>query len=499
MNARKFGSFVVMCVVVGIAAQVGAQPQATEDSHGAHAVRPNILFILTEDQGAHLSYLGTPGLQTPNMDALARSGVYFQNAFVAYPVCSPSKAAIYTSLHNHTNGLLNNTQNFQKPAASLTEAERNNPVYVHNRIHANLPTLIERLKAAGYYQGVTHKLHVAPNEKFPYDEFLPGEDGKTVAGFIGRAAKTGKPWHLFLNIGRSHRPFPDSSKVKIRVDPVDVKLPAFLPDTPAVRQDWAEYLAAVERADAMVGEAVAALRDVGQLDNTLIVCMGGDHGPAFPHGKMTLYDLGLRISLSISGPGVSHAVKSDALVSELDLAPTLLDMLGLEQLPNSHGFSLRSVLAGHANKAHEFVAAEISDRGPLPNDGMQERSIFDGRWHLIYREKLIPAWRQVQADSKDAKPWGNRTYAEIVRVKAELPEPYRVLSEMDPQSLDGVPPALELYDLTKDPDEMHNLAQDPTHTVDLTRVYATLRRWVDETHDPAVRPPPTPPIQSATR
>jgi len=86
-------------------------------AHSAEATkpaskRPNILFILTEDQGAHLSYLGTPGLQTPNMDSLAKSGVYFQNFFVGYPVCSPSKACIYTSLHNHTNGILNKTPNY---------------------------------------------------------------------------------------------------------------------------------------------------------------------------------------------------------------------------------------------------------------------------------------------------------------------------------------------------------------------------------------------------
>ena len=200
-------------------------------AHAAESTKPaskapNILFILTEDQGAHLSYLGTPGLQTPNMDSLAKSGVYFQNFFVGYPVCSPSKACIYTSLHNHTNGILNNTPNYHKPADQLTAEEKNNAVYRSNRLHEGIPTLVERLKEAGYYQGVIHKLHVAPVESFPYDEFIAGENGKAVAGFIERAGKTGKPWHLFFNVGVSHRPFPNSDKVKIRVKPEDVKLPA---------------------------------------------------------------------------------------------------------------------------------------------------------------------------------------------------------------------------------------------------------------------------------
>jgi N-sulfoglucosamine sulfohydrolase len=455
--------------------------------------RPNILFILTEDQGAHLSLLGTPGLQTPNMDALAKSGVFFRNAFVGYPVCSPSKACIYTSLHNHTNGILNNTPNYHKPASRLTQAEQNNALYRSNRIHADIPTLVERLHDAGYYQGVMHKLHVAPVEKFPYDEFIPGANGKAVAGFLSRAAKTGKPWHLFFNISVSHRPFPNSETKPIRVKPEEVKLPAFLPDTPLVRQDWCEYLAGLEEADRLVGEGIEALRALGQEKNTIIVCLGGDHGPAFPHGKMTLHDLGLRVTLSINAPGFQSGLMSDALASELDLAPTLLDLAGLDPFPKSHGLSLRSLLSGQPGvKAHDFVFAEISDRGVLPNDGMQERSVCDGRWHLIYRQKLTPMWRQVQADSKDAKPWGNRSYAEIVRVKDLFPEPYRILAEMDPQSLGGKTPPLELYDLEADRDEMHNLATDPRYRPQVDRLFSALRNWSIATQDTSAPLPASP-------
>ncbi|MGB8170143.1 MAG: sulfatase-like hydrolase/transferase, partial [Chthoniobacteraceae bacterium] len=455
--------------------------------------KPNILFILTEDQGAHLGMLGTAGLLTPHMDALARSGVFFRNAFVAYPVCSPSKACIYTSLHNHTNGILNNTPNYHKPADQLTDAEKNNALYRSNRIGADLPTLIERLKDAGYFQGVTNKLHVAPVEKFPYDEFIPSGNGRTVAEFIGRATKAGKPWHLFYNVGVSHRPFPDSDKVKIRVRPDEVKLPASLPDTPIVRKDWSEYLAAVEKADDLVGEALAAVRAAGQESNTIIICLAGDHGPAVQHGKMTLYDFGLRVNLIIRAPGMKSGVVSEALASELDLTPTLLDLLGFAPLPKSHGISLRPILEGIPGaKGHDFIFAEISDRGVLPNSGMQERSVCDGRWHLIYREKLTPAWRQVQADSKDVKPWGNRTYAETLRVKEQFPEQFRILAEMDPQSFGANVPALELYDLQSDPDEMHNLVHSPATRASRDRLYAALRQWVSDTADPATQPPSIP-------
>ena len=461
--------------------------------HAAAPARPNILFILTEDQGAHLGFLGTPGLQTPHMDSLARTGVYFDQAFVVYPVCSPSKAKIYTGLHNHTNGILNNTINLHKPASQVTAAERNHVLFRTNRIHDALPTLVERLHAAGYYQGVTSKLHVLPNEKFPYDEFSKPTDRATVAGFISRAQQAGKPWHLFFNVGASHRPYPNSDKVKIRVNPAEVKLPPYLPDTPIVRQDWAEYLAAIERTDAIVGEGLAALRASGDEANTIIVFLG-DHGPTFQHGKMTLYDLGLRTPLIIRAPGAKNGIRTTALASTLDLTPTLLDLLGLDPLPRSHGTSLKPVLLGAPNaKGHDFIFAEISNRGPLPNDGMQERSVYDGRWKLIYREKLTPAWRQVQADSKEWKVWGNRSYDETVKHQDRFPEQYRILAEMDPQNLGGKVPPLELYDLRADPDEMKNLVGAPQHRTELDRLYSALRQWVKDTADPAVAPPSTPP------
>ncbi len=451
--------------------------------------RSNILFILTEDQGAHMGALGTAGIQTPHMDALAQSGVLFRHAYVAYPVCSASKAAIYTSLHNHTNGLLNNTANYHKPAAKLTEAEKQRGVYRLNRIQTETQTLVERLKNVGYYQGVTHKLHVAPVERFPYDEFIPHSDGKSAAGFFQRAKRSGKPWHLFFNISVSHRPFPNSDRVKIRVNPAEVKLPAFLPDTPVIRQDWAEYLAAIEKADQFVGEALAALRESGEDEKTIVVFLG-DHGPCYAHGKMTLHDLGLRVPLVIRTPGGPQGVVSGALASELDLAPTLLDLIGLKPFAKSHGVSLRPIFDGELDaKPREFVFAEISDRGPLPNDGMQERSVQDRRWKLIYREKVQTNWRQVNADSIEPKPWGNRAYNETLRVKEQFPEAFRILAEMHPQALKGKVPALELYDLQSDPDEMHNLAADAAHRDQRDRLFAALLDWVRHTDDTSLRPP----------
>lgn len=460
------------------------------------ADRPNILFILSEDQGAHLSLLNTPGLQTPHLDAICRAGTYFNNAFVAYPVCSASKAAFYTGLHSHTNGILNNTHNFHKPASDVTAAERGLQLAKTNRVLDRHLTMTEILQANGYYQGVTHKLHVLPNEKFPYDEFLHGGPGE-IQRFFQNANSAGKPWFLMVNIPNSHRPYPNSDKKKIRVDPAQVSIPAYLPDTPTVRKDWAEYLAGIEEVDTIVGQTMQVLDAAGHKDDTITIYMS-DHGPTFQHGKMTMYDLGLRVPLAISGPGISKGVRTDQLASELDLLPTLLDLMkdhsgGRVTIPGTdqnripydlHGISLAGVLRGSEGaQGHDFIFAEISNLGPLPNDGIQERSVFDGRWKLIYRENVDKAWRQVNADSRQFKPWGNRTYAETIRVKETHPKQFETLARMDPQNLGGQVQEIELYDLQSDPDEMNNLASNSENGQHLSRLIDALKKWKQQTSD----------------
>jgi N-sulfoglucosamine sulfohydrolase len=438
-----------------------------------------------------LSLLGTPGLKTPHMDSLAKSGTYFSNAFVVYPVCSASKAALYTGLHSHTNGILNNTHNFHKPADQVTKSERGLELARTNRVRDEFLTLTEILMASGYYQGVTHKLHVLPNKKFPYDEFLHGGRAE-IAGFINNAKKRKQPWFLMVNIPNSHRPYPNSDKKPIRVKPDEIKLPPYLPDSPEVRKDWAEYLEGIEQADALTGQALDVLKQSGQSDNTIVIFMS-DHGPTFQHGKMTLYDLGLRVPLIVRGPGIPRGVIRDQLVSELDLLPTLIDVCKLDSDIDYrlHGHSLAGQLREQpdsSTKGHDHIFAEISNRRPLPNDGMQERSVFDGRWKLIYREKVETAWPQVNADSRQFKVWGNRTYAETIRLKDKFPGQYRILAEMDPQNLGAHVPALELYDFNADPDEMLNLATDEKHREQTSRLLGALRDWVKSTGDPAVKP-----------
>jgi N-sulfoglucosamine sulfohydrolase len=287
------------------------------------------------------------------------------------------------------------------------------------------------------------------------------------------------------NIGAPHRPFRNSDEVEIGVDPAEVKPPSFLPNTPVIRQDWAEYLDYCEVADVAVGEALEGLRLSGEEENTIVIFMG-DHGPGFQRGKMALNDLGLRVPLAIMGPGIKGGRVSDALVSELDLMPTLLDFLRIEPPRVQHGVSLRALLEGQPNAtAHQLIFAEIAHQVQQIDDGMQERSIYDGRYHLIYREGLDKP-RTVNADLRDWKPWQNRAYAETVRQKDVFPLGFELLSQIDPQNLGGKPPKFELYDTKSDPDEIENLADDPGHRKELKRLRVSLGKWIEETNDGAV-------------
>jgi N-sulfoglucosamine sulfohydrolase len=454
------------------------------------AAKPNILFILTEDQGAQMSALGRTDIQTPRMDALAASGALFRRAYVAYPVCSASKACIMTGLHSHVNGLVNNTNNYLKRAEKLSDAEKKSPPYLHTRIRSTAPTLVEVLVQAGYHAAVSGKLHLSPNERFPYHDFFPKVPAKqALNGTIKRAA--GKPWFLMHNtITSTHRPFVNSEKQPISVDPAQVVLPPHLPDTPVIRRDWAEYLDGVQKADHAVSEALDALRDSGAESNTIVIFMG-DHGPAYPHGKMTPYHFGLHVPLVIRLPGAKPLV-SDALVSELDLLPTLLDVLGIAYDAPLHGKSLKPLIEGQTDaQGHEFIFAEVSGRSLNQKRGMEERAVLDATHQLILRSRLDEP-KVINADLRDMKPWINRVYGELVRRKADLPEAYRMLQTMDPHALGGNPLLIELYDLQNDPGQLHNLATDPAAKPHLERLMSAFKKWHAETKDEAMMIPNAP-------
>ncbi|MEN1678992.1 MAG: sulfatase-like hydrolase/transferase [Planctomycetota bacterium] len=454
------------------------------------ADRPNILMIVTDDQGAQMGALGTPGVSTPNMDAIAAGGTLFRNAFVPHPTCSASRAAIMTGTLPHTNGTLTNVNEFFGPDPSGESWYSNpNSPYNRNSINPALPTLIEKLDDAGYRTAVTSKLHLATHDRFPFDVWISGEiNGNDVATgrsttlerFLTGNGPQDDPFFAMVNIRSPHRPLNSfQSNSQPDPDPSVVEIPATLPDTPAVRDDWVRYLKAIQRSDDLVGEALTALSNSGRESDTLVVFLG-DHGPAYHNGKWTPYDLGLRVPMAIRGPGFQQGAVTDELASSLDLMPTLLEAAGIESPAVQHGESLIGVLSGTGGVERGYVIGEV----PHPS-GHTERSVHDQRHHLIYRTNRDAA-RLVPADNRDAV-WGNCVYQETIDQQNAFPAAYERLQQIDNGTLGGSPPEFELYDLQNDKWETTNLAADPQQAAVLNRMKVALQVDAVRTEDTATR------------
>ena len=478
--------------VAALAAAASLVPAAAGAAVADPPDRPNVLFVLTEDQGAQLSFLGTPGLETPHMDSIAERGVYFERGYVNYPVCSPSKATSSPAPTPTPTGSSPTRTTSSYTPTSSSPASGTTRSYKRVQVKEQLATLTEILADAGYHNAVSGKLHVAPNEKFPYEQMFKENNRERTDGVLAAAEEAGKPFFFFANIQAPHRPFRNSDRVEIGVDPAEVELPAFLPDTPAARKDWAEYLDYTQVADDQLGEVLASIEAAGEMDDTLIVFMG-DHGPAYHRGKMTLYQFGLNVPLAFAGPGVAEGLRTREMTSGIDVLPTLLDLLGLPPLDQVQGRSMAALVRGEAGaKGAEQVFAEVIHQGQTRDDGMQERSVFDGRWKLIYRENADKP-RDVNSDLKywafplpngNNLPWRNRVYQDIVRRQAEFPKEFEILTKIDPQTYGVELPTFELYDTDADPDEFDNVAEDPANAETLERLKGLLARWLASTEDP---------------
>ncbi len=277
------------CVLLAVFAWTcgGAASQA--------AGRPNVLLIVSEDNGPQLGCYGDPYARTPNLDRLAKSGVRFENAFVPYSVCSPSRAAFLTGLYPQQNG-------------QIGLATHKFAMY-----RADTPNIVTRLKAAGYRTGLIGKLHVNPESAFPFDfRAIPTANfnrKQTVADYASAAAKffdqAGESqFFLSVNFPDAHLPFLRQTG-GLPANPLsadDVKpMPWVGVDSPRLREQVANYYNCLERLDEGVGLLLRELEQAGCANETIVFYIG-DHGAQFPRGKGTVYEGGLRVPMIVRWP-----------------------------------------------------------------------------------------------------------------------------------------------------------------------------------------------------
>ena len=438
--------------------------------------RPNVLLIVTDDQGAQASALGTPNISTPNMDKIAQQGALFLHAFCAYPSCSPSRASMLTGAYPQTTRVRINVPEYfgPNPPANFLKTIGESARWQALTVPDAIVTLPEALNGAGYFTGISHKFHVIPHSKFPFNEWLSG-DPSSIKKFIGDAGN--QPFFLMHNIAPPHRPASNylrNSKHPL-VDAKTLKLPPILPDTPTTRRDWAEYLTSVEIADDQVGEALAALRATGKADNT-IVMFTGDHGPAFQRGKASVYPLGLAVPLMISGPGIQPGLVTKELASLVDLMPTILDFAGIAKPKTVQGISLRPLLERRPEaKGHDLLVGS-HEGNPSPNS-FKERGAFDGRYHYIRRTNLNSP-RDINADNFDPRPWENLSYNATIRAKKQFPLQYQLMLEWEKGTK-----IEQLFDMDNDPWAINDVAKDPKYQTALETMRQALDKWQDANGD----------------
>ena len=426
----------------------------------------HVVIIIADDLGMQLGCYGDKTIRSPNIDALAKRGVRFARAYATVSSCSPSRASILTGLYTHQNG----QYGLQHPPHS-------------QQTHPWVQSLPNLLRALGYWTGIIGKVHVGPQSVYNFNaQITKGLGGnrdvvamaKAARDFINR--REGKPFflvHAFSDPHRAKEGFGNQAFAKdpkeVRYNPKDVTVPPHLPDRPEVRQELAEYYQSITRMDRGVGLLIEVLRDAGVLDDTLIIFIS-DNGMPFPGAKTTLYEAGIHLPMIIAGPNVPAGRTNQGLVSFIDIAPTVLDFAQAQRpkykLPGQtllpilgyeHPTGCDTVFASH--QFHEITM------------------YYPTRMIRTNTHKLILNLDHQTPFPLAADIWDSKTWQGIRSRKDKM---------MGSLSVDAFinRPAEELYDLTKDPNEVHNLANDPASATTRNDLRRRLRAWQRDTNDP---------------
>ena len=395
---------------------------------------PNILWITSEDNGPHLGCYGDAYADTPNIDGLAGRGMIYLNAWSTAPVCAPARTTIISGLYPPSTG--------SEHMRSMT------------RLPAGFRMYPQYLREAGYY--------CTNNSKEDYNLEKPGkvwDESSRKAHWKNRAP--GQPFFAIFNYTVSHESQIRKQRHRAVHDPAKVRVPAYHPDAPEVRKDWAQYYDKLTEMDALVGNSLRELEDAGLTEDTIIFYYG-DHGSGMPRSKRFPYNSGLNVPLVVHVPeklrhlapdDYSVGGKTDRLVGFIDLAPTALSVAGIR--PPSH-FQGHAFMGRYAAPPQPYT---YGFRGRMDERYDMMRTVRDKRY--IYIRNYMP----------------HKIYGQHVAYMFQTPTT-RVWKRLhDEGKLSAAQAAFwrrkppeELYDLQNDPDEVRNLADSAAHREILERL-----------------------------
>ncbi len=418
-------------------------------SAASAAQKPNFLFVIADD--CTFRDIGCYGGQahTPNIDKLATEGMRFTRCFQAAPMCSPTRHNIYTGLYPVKSGAYPN----------------------HTFAKEGTKSVCHYLGDAGYRVHLSGKKHISPPEVFPFEMTGKGNnpDMGAIDKMFAESKAAGKPFCLFACSNEPHTPWNkgDSSQY----DAAKLELPPYFADTPVTRERMTKYLAEITYYDSQVGELLALLDKHGIADNTMVVVVS-EQGASFPFGKWTCYDSGLQSACVVRWPGkVEAGSVTDAMVEYVDVLPTFLDAAGADIPDVLDGKSFVPVLKGDEDQHKEHVFGIMTTRGIINgSDHYGIRSVRSGRYKYIVNLTPGTKFRNACVKSPTFVSWmeaaenGDAVAAERVKRYQERP-------------------GEELYDVTADPYEWNNLADDPSHAEAKAKLKVALEAWMKDCGD----------------
>lgn len=415
--------------------------------------RPNIIYFHTHDTGRYIEPYGAP-IRTPRLQAFAEQSVVFRNAHSVAPTCSPSRAGLLTGQWAHSAGMLGLAHRGHR----LKDYDRH---------------LIHTLHRQGYTSALVGVQHEATgpdaatrtigyHEALSIDSALAPARRDAALGYLRR--RHDQPFFLSIGLTETHTM---AGRESLFGHPaVDDRWAApapTMPDTPATRADMASFQAAALQVDHTLGAVLDTLQEEGLADNT-IVLVTTDHGLAMPGMKCTLGATGTGVMMMVRGPGLPAGLAVDSLVSQVDVFPTLCELLEIEPPPWLQGESLVPTLVGQSVREETF--AEITYHAAY----QPQRAIRTDRWLYIqgFDDRDRPALSNVDASASKAL-W-------IESGWAEQPTPI-----------------VRLHDVILDPHELRNLADCPTAVATRGDLARRLDHWMNETDDPLLLGPVPPP------
>jgi uncharacterized sulfatase len=435
----------------------------------------NVLYV-SDDQGRDFAgCYGNPAIRTPHLDALAREGLRLTRVFAASPTCSPSRAAMYTGLYPARNGAMGN----------------------HTDSRQGLKSLPGYLKALGYRVVVANKLDTRPAQVFDFETLkatLPpnpankrhyrteGLDTRAVDEFLAAHRRThpGQPLCLVLGDSGPHVVWEHNTTY----DPAALPVPPYMVDTPMTRTGLANYYQDITTVDQRVGAVRDSLRRHGYADDTLFLYTS-DQGPEWPHCKWTVYDTGLLVPMLAHWPGKTRPGSvSEAMISLVDLTPTLIAVAGGKVPEGLDGRSFADVLLGRTKVFRTTIHASHTGDGEM--NKFPQRCVRDERFKYVFNLHPEVTWT-THFTLVPGIPESHKSIWDTWVAKARHDRGAAHLLDVIEHH-----PAEELYDTQADPYELDNRAADPALRSVLNRLRGELSQWMTAQGDPAAPPGPLP-------